>query len=60
MPMTAVCFSEDATILAFASGEDWSKGAEFSKKQPNVVKLFIRKCESGDAIKDKTEIKNRR
>ena len=31
-PMTVCCFSEDATILAFASGEDWSKGAENSKK----------------------------
>ena len=36
-PMTAVCFSEDASILVFASGEDWSKGAEFAKSRPNQI-----------------------
>jgi len=28
LPMTAACFSDDASILAFASGEDWSLGGD--------------------------------
>ena len=55
LPMTACCFSEDATILAFASGEDWSKGVENTKKQPNLIKLYIRKCDKEDAIKEKND-----
>jgi len=33
--MTACAFSDDASMLAFASGEDWTKGVEFSKQRPN-------------------------
>ena len=36
-PMTSVCFSEDASILVFASGEDWNKGIEFAKSRPNQI-----------------------
>jgi len=28
MPMTNCCFSDDALLLVFASGEDWNKGNE--------------------------------
>lgn len=37
LPMGACCFSEDASILAFASGEDWSKGVENANKTQNLI-----------------------
>mgnify|MGYP006105296387 CR=1 FL=1 len=33
MPMTNCCFSDDALILVFACGEDWSKGNEAAKNR---------------------------
>ena len=53
MPMTVSCFSDDASILAFASGEDWSLGAEAAKQRQNVVKLYVRKCDKDDVFKPK-------
>jgi mRNA export factor len=35
--MSACAFSDDASLIAFASGEDWTKGAEFAKQRPNQV-----------------------
>ena len=35
LPMTHCCFSEDASLLVFASGEDWSKGCEHAKTRTN-------------------------
>jgi len=31
--MTACAFNDDATLLAFACGEDWTKGNEFAKQR---------------------------
>jgi mRNA export factor len=33
LPMTVSCFSDDASILCFASGEDWSLGAQSAKQR---------------------------
>lgn len=35
MPVTAGCFSDDASVWAFATGEDWSLGAESAKLRAN-------------------------
>jgi hypothetical protein len=35
MPMCAVAFNEEASMLAFASGEDWGQGFEAAKKRQN-------------------------
>lgn len=33
LPMTVSCFGDDASILVFASGEDWSLGAQTAKSR---------------------------
>ena len=45
LPMTNVCFSEDASFFAFACGEDWTKGSEFASKRQNTVKLYVRRTD---------------
>jgi len=51
--MTAVCFSEDASILVFAVGEDYNKGHQYAQSRPNNVKLYCRKTEKDDVFKIK-------
>ena len=51
MPVTVGCFSEDAHMWAFATGEDWSLGGAEASKRPNVVSLYIRKTEKDDVYK---------
>ena len=51
MPVTAGCFSDDATLWAFATGEDWSLGAHTASTRPNMINLYIRKCEKEDVFK---------
>ena len=53
LPMTAVAFADDASLLAFAFGEDWSMGAEHAKKRQNQPKIWVRKCEQQDVWKPK-------
>lgn len=53
LPMVACDFSDDASIFAFASCEDWSKGFEASKQRQNQIKLYIRKCDKDDVFKNK-------
>lgn len=53
LPMTSCAFTPDASLLAFASGEDWSKGLEFSKSRQNLVKLWVRRTDNEDVIKPK-------
>ena len=45
LPITVSCFSDDANILMFASGEDWSLGGTAATMRQNVVKLYVRACE---------------
>ena len=51
--MTCSNFSDDATLLAFSSGEDWSLGGTASKMRQNVVKIYVRACEKEDVFKQK-------
>ena len=53
MPMCAVAFNDEASMLAFASGEDWGLGFEAAKKRQNQIKIYIRKCEKDDVFKPK-------
>ena len=53
-PVTACDYIENATLFAFAYGYDWGKGAEDAKKQPNIVKLFVRKVKDEEAFKKKS------
>jgi mRNA export factor len=41
-PIICADFSEDGTFLAYATGYDWSKGAEGTKEKLFVNKLFVR------------------
>lgn len=54
MPLMHVCFSDDASTLAFCHGEDWTKGKWFAEnKRQNNVKIFVRKTEKEDVFKNK-------
>ena len=53
MPMTVSCFSDDANILAFACGEDWSLGGASAQARQNIVKFYVRACEKEDVFKVK-------
>ena len=53
LPMSVVAFSDDASMLAFCSCEDWSKGFETARNRLNTVKIYLRKCEKDDVYKPK-------
>ena len=41
-PIVAADFNEDGTLLAYAIGYDWHKGAEGMKEKSHQNQLFIR------------------
>jgi mRNA export factor len=49
--MTACAFNDEATLLAFASGEDWTKGNDFAKQRQNQIQIWVRKCARDDVFK---------
>ena len=51
MPVTVGCFSEDSQMWAFATGEDWSLGGCMAEQKPNIVSLYLRKCDKEDVYK---------
>ena len=51
MPITAVCFSRDASVFVHAHGEDWTQGAEQAQARQNVIKIYARHCEASDVFK---------
>ena len=53
MPMTNCAFSDDASILVFAMGEDWSMGAQTAaaRSGPNSTQIYARKCAPDDVFK---------
>lgn len=51
LPVTAGCFSDDASVWIFATGEDWSLGAHSASQRQNVINLYARKCEKEDVYK---------
>jgi len=50
-PITAGDFIENASLLAFAYGYDYSKGYEESKKNQYPVKIYIRKMKQDEVFK---------
>ncbi len=56
-PMTNVCFSEDAQVLAFSIGEDYNLGGVAAQQAANQGNnkpgLYVRKCKQDDVIKRK-------
>lgn len=53
LPLTSVCFSDDAQVICFAVGEDWSMGAEFAKTRQNAVKIYLRRMDKDEVWKPK-------
>lgn len=53
MPITVSCFSDDANILVFSSGEDWSLGGATAATRQNVVKIYVRACQREDVMRVK-------
>jgi uncharacterized Rossmann fold enzyme len=51
MPITAMCFSDDSSILVHAHGEDWSLGAETAAHRMNVVKIYARNTELSEVFR---------
>lgn len=51
LPINVACFSEDASLLAFASCEDWGLGADSASQRQNVIKMYVRKTVQDDVWK---------
>lgn len=52
-PITSADFLENASLLAFAYGYDYGKGAEGAKEKQFSVKIYVRKIKEDEVIKKK-------
>jgi len=50
-PVTACDFDDNANMVAYAIGYDWSRGAEGTKEMPHPVRLFIRTPEMAEVFR---------
>ena len=50
-PVTAGDFSNDASLLAFAFGCDYAKGAEERKVNQYPVKIYVRRAKQEEVYK---------